>query len=531
METCSDCTVSPSSGRRDLLGVASLTAGVLVVHGYHPWAEDGGLYIAGVEYRLNPDLFPRETAFVTEHLRFSVFAPAMAWSVRLSHLSLPVILLGVYLLSAALLLDAALRVARRCFQGETACWVSVALLAAWWTLPIAGTSLLLMDPYVTARTLSTPLSLLAVAAALEPWAAVWPKTNETEVRNGSRPALLCAGSLLIAAAFHPLMAGYALGLVLAIRLQRGRASLAVWTTLLSATLGCAALVQAFSQWEAPSVLAAVYSRYYWFLSQWQWFEWLGLLGPLLIIAAVRRWGEDFITAEARVLCRALLITAAFAIAIAGCLAQEHFVSHPIARLQPLRVFLLVYITMILFLGGLLGNATEKLRSKLATAGMRGLAVAAPIAFVGAMAGLMLFVQRSSFSSSLHLELPGRVNPNSWVKAFVWSRDHTPPSALFALDARYVNTEGEDAQTFRAIALRSAIPDFSKDGGEASISPSLAPEWYRSATATAHLSELSDADRDALLRPFGVQWVVLHANARTTHACPYRNQVVKVCRIG
>ena len=35
------------------------------------------------------------------------------------------------------------------------------------TLPAAGTSLLLVDPYVTARSISTPLGLLAIAGVLD----------------------------------------------------------------------------------------------------------------------------------------------------------------------------------------------------------------------------------------------------------------------------------------------------------------------------------------------------------------------------
>ena len=99
-----------------------------------------------------------------------------------------------------------------------------------------------------------------------------------------------------------------------------------------------------------------------------------------------------------------------------------------------------------------------------------------------------------------------------------------------MDARYVNAEGEDAQTFRAISERSAIPDYSKDGGEAAITPELAAEWQRSAAMTRNLNGISDALRDQEMRPFHVQWVILTEDAVTAHPCPYRNQTVKVCQL-
>ena len=89
---------------------AALAAATLLVQGYHPFAEDGGLYAAGVEYRLHPNLFPHYTAFVTEHLRFSVFAPVLATLLQLTHLPLQAGLLTAYLLCTASLFGAADRV-------------------------------------------------------------------------------------------------------------------------------------------------------------------------------------------------------------------------------------------------------------------------------------------------------------------------------------------------------------------------------------------------------------------------------------
>jgi hypothetical protein len=147
-----------------------------------------------------------------------------------------------------------------------------------------------------------------------------------------------------------------------------------------------------------------------------------------------------------------------------------------------------------------------------------------------LGGIMFTVARSAFPNSNHLELPGLAAKNSWTEAFLWIRDNTAKDALFALDADYINAPGEDAQCFRAIAQRSALADYSKDGGEASIAPELTAEWLRSQSAQQQLSAASDAERLATLRPLGVSWIVLEASATTSLDCPYANSVLKVCRL-
>jgi hypothetical protein len=122
--------------------------------------------------------------------------------------------------------------------------------------------------------------------------------------------------------------------------------------------------------------------------------------------------------------------------------------------------------------------------------------------------------------------------NPWAQAFLWVRDNTPKDALFALDADYINAPGEDAQCFRAIARRSALADYSKDGGEASIAPVLTADWVRDQAAQQALSSPSttDAQRLAALRPLGVTWLVLQPSAATSLDCPYANSAVKLCRL-
>ena len=498
---------------------AALVTAILAAHGFHPLAEDGGLYVAGVEWLLNPTLFPHDAAFVRAHLGYSVFAPFVAMLVRRAHLTLDWALLLVYLATAAATLWAGRRVLARVGASAWAQAAGIALLAAWWTMPVAGTSLLLMDPYVTARSVSTPASLAALAWALEDW------------RARPRAAVLCIAAIAIAAAFHPLMAMYGAGMVLAVRLMRMPRSLAAWGAVCVAVVAVAAVLQAHAPPESAAVVEAARSRYYWFLSQWQWYERVGLLGPALVLGMLLRWRPRAWNARATEVMRAALALCALGFVVALVFGQEHFRAHAVARLQPLRVYLESYAVMALLVGAAAAEVAVTLWTRNPRRLARVAATALPVALVGASFAAFAAVERMSFTASPAIEWPWNADAprNPWALAFVWLRQNTANDALVALDAKYVNEDGEDAQVFRAWAQRSMLPDFSKDGGEAAITPPLADAWQRGASAQMGLSAISDSERRARLHGDPVNWIVLHRAAQTALPCPYANAVVKVCR--
>ena len=146
-------------------------------------------------------------------------------------------------------------------------------------------------------------------------------------------------------------------------------------------------------------------------------------------------------------------------------------------------------------------------------------------------GALLVAERRTYPASAHVEVPWEAPVNGWEQGFVWARDHTPKEALFALDARYITRgKGEDAQGFRAVAERDALADYSKDGGEAAVSPRLTAAWVQGQAAQTGLEQENDTAREAELRPLGVTWVVLEADSITGWTCPYTNDQVKVCRL-
>jgi hypothetical protein len=508
----------------DALLLAGLTVLAVAVGGYHPFAEDGGLYAAGVKRLLDAGLYPQGAEFVLEPMRWSLFAPAVAGMVRVSHMGLPTVLLLVHLASVWATLYAAWMLAERCFETRAARTGAVVLLACWLLLPVAGTALLLMDPYVTARSFSTPCMVLALVGALDMTERDAPRW---------RGLLLWGGSMVLAGAMHPLMAAYALGATAVLVCVRSSHRLVrAWgmAAMAAAAVGVAGALQAMARPESTGYVRVALTRTYWFPMEWRWFELVGLAAPLVILYAwtrgvgthipdVRYGAPKFVTvADARsALARMAVVVGATAWVVAMLFARTGAPTHLVARLQPLRAFQVVYLVMVMMLGGLLGERVLRRRA------WRWCAAAL------LLGGVMFGAARSAFPSSNHLELPGRTARNAWVQAFVWIRENTAKGALFALDADYINARGEDAQCFRAIAERSALPDYSKDGGEASIAPELTEAWMKGQAAQAGLSGMTDTERLRVLQPLGVSWV-LDSRAETKLDCPYANGSAKVCRL-
>jgi hypothetical protein len=232
------------------------------------------------------------------------------------------------------------------------------------------------------------------------------------------------------------------------------------------------------------------------------------------ISESRYGAPGFVAALARM----ALVVGGMAVVVALVFGRADSATHLVARLQPLRVFQIVYLVMALGLGAKLGELV--LRRSVWRWG---------VALV-VLGGTMLGAAHTAYPDSRHIEAPWAGTANPWVQAFLWIRANTPKDALFALDADYINAAGEDAQCFRAIAERSALADYSKDGGEASIAPALTEDWVRDQRVQAGIDMpgMTDTQRIAALRPLGVSWVVLRAGATTNFDCPYRNEAVAVC---
>jgi hypothetical protein len=146
-----------------LVVIALLT---VAVHGYHSGTDDGAIYVPGINKAADPSLYPFGSEFFMHHAQLSLFPQAVASVTWLTRIPIEWSMLFWFVFTQFLLLYAAYELARECFRSERARWGGVGLLAAVLSVPVAGTALLIADSYLTARSLSTPLVLMAIACFL-----------------------------------------------------------------------------------------------------------------------------------------------------------------------------------------------------------------------------------------------------------------------------------------------------------------------------------------------------------------------------
>ena len=490
------CTPGVSRpAERPLPGLAALTVLAVLVHGYHLGADDAAIYIPAVKQIADPALYPFGAEFFLNHARLSLFSNLVGGSARIGNIPVDAAILAWHIAGIFLLLAAAWRLLGLCFTRPAARWCGVAFLAATLSVPVAGTGLAIMDPYLTARSLSTPATLFAIAAAFS---------------GRRRAAALWLG---LTALIHPQMAVYTAGFLACAAGLR-------WSERFRRhpAYGLAALLPLafdFAPVTGPA-RACLLSRTFFFVSTWTWYQWLGVFAPLLLLAWWRRSGPRHTLPAFREISGALVPFGLFSTAVALLLDLVPGLE-TYNRLQPMRSFHLLYLLFFLLLGGLLGEYLLRARP------FRWALLFAPLA------AAMALVSLAVYPASPHLEWPGADGGNSWLAAFLWIRTHVPKDAVFALDPGYMAAPGEDAHGFRAIAERSVLADALKDSGAVSLFPRLAPEWSREVAAARGLNRFQPSDFGRLAARYPVTWIV------TSHApagllCPYRNTGLAVCRL-
>ena len=378
------------------------------------------------------------------------------------------------------------------FRDPVASWGGVALVASLLTIPVAGTALYIMDQYLNPRSLSAATVLMMVASA------------------GERRYIRAGFWALLTAAIHPLMFVFGASFALLLFMLRTLP----W---LSRGIGVAVLLPlGLFPPMTPTYHQALLSRSYFFLSRWEWYEWVGLLAPFAIFWWFGRIAKQRGLVDLERMCKALNIFGAI-FALVSLLtipaAFERF-----TLLQPMRYLHLRYVLMFVFAGGLLAQFVLQRHV------WRWL-----VLFVPLCAG-MFYGQREIFSATPHLELPGVSSPNPWVQAFLWIRQNTPVDAYFALDPEHMNAAGEDQHGFRALAERSMLADNIKDSGAVTMFPKLADTWKEQTMAESGWKNFQRADFERLKQTYGVSWVVLDTPSSAGLDCLYRNSKLEVCRI-
>ena len=469
-----------------------LTFATLLVHGYHPYAEDAEIYLPGIEEKVDPTLFPANTLFFQSHANATWFPNVVAASIRITHLPFGTAIFCWHLLTIFLFLWALWELSGRCFSDRRARWAGVCLVGALFTLPVAGTALYIIDQYFNPRNLTASLGLFSLIKVLD------------------RKYVQAFVLLMITGALHPLMAAFAFAtsfLVVAFD-QWGRTAGAQSGFAFPFGLTLAPPPASYHQ-------VAVTHRFH-YLLRWVWYEWLGALAPIAVLAWFASIARRHSQRNVDLLCRALIVLNSVSIVAAAILSLPRFES--LARIQPLRSLHLIYILMFLFAGCYLGQYV-----------LKGVVWRWLVLFVPLCVG-MFVAQRALFPASEHVEWPWDTPKNPWAQAFVWVQANTPKDALFALDPRHMAIEGEDSIGFRALAERSMLADAVKDSGAVTMFPPMADEWLRQVDAQKDWKHFHIHDLERLKAQFGVTWVVLQQPGLPGLNCPYRNPAVLVCQL-
>jgi hypothetical protein len=482
--------------RKRLAFLLLLSVAALLVHGYHPAAEDGELYLPGVKKLLNPALYPFNGEFFLSHAHMTLFPRLIALSVRVSHLPLDYAVFLWHFACIFVFLLGCWRVSRACFNDPRAWWGSVCLVGALLTIPVAGTALYIMDQYLTPRDFSTAVIMLVLADAFE--RRIW------------RACVLMVAIALV----HPLMSVFGAALLVLLHVNGRRLAAAVPAPQAAAML-------LFIATPSLGPVSGIYrgildtSHAYFLVTRWQWYEWLGIAGPLALLWAIARYAESRGRRNAAALARALILFGLLSLAAALLVCIPRLAG--LALLQPMRSLHLIFILLFVLLGGILGESVLK------SAVWRWLALFAPLCLG------MFLAQRALFPATAHLELPGATPSNPWAQAFDWVRTHTPVNAVFAMNPDYMNLAGEDEHGFRTLAERSSLANI-HDKGAVSMFPALARDWFEQDQAQRGWASFQAADFERLRRVYGVTWVILDRPAPPGLACPFRNETVAVCRV-
>ncbi len=492
-----------SARARTVLVLVALSVLGFLIAGYHPGAEDDGVYLAAIHHDLNPNLFRADSDFFALKLKATIFDTWMAAAIRFTHVPIPAMVLIWHLLTIFAILAACYRIASRCFEREYARWGGVALVSVFFTLPVTGTALYIVDQTLVPRAVAGALALFAVDAVLG--------------RRYVRAVLLTVVAFL----FHPVIAAFGCSLCF---------FLAVPWALPERpqTQMMAGLLLPVGWLFAPPSAAlhkAINMHGYCTLKSWEWYEWLGVAAPVLLMLWMARAAQQgSISGERKMLAHVATRTAVYA-TFQFVVALLIMVPPSLECMRPLeamRYLHLMYVLLILLGGCFVG---ERVLGKHA---WRWASM-----FVPAALG-MLAVQLMLYPSSPHLELPGVRSSNPWLQAFAWVRNNTPEDAYFALGPDYLHRPGEDSHGFRALALRSALADNWKDSGMVLTSAPLADRWQAEVTAqnAGHLDwqHVSADDLRRLKMQFGVGWVILERPTAVMLDCPYKNDGLEVCRI-
>lgn len=469
--------------------------------GYRYGASDQAFYVPAVLERIDPALFPRDSALIASQATLTAVDETVAAAARVLPLDLPALLVLLYVTSLALLAWGALSIAGSLYRTSGAAIALAAAMTLRHAITKTGTNTL--EGYFHPRQLAFALGVLALGVLL---------------RRGAAPSgvLLLAGAALV----HPTTALWFviwLGVAAFVSEPRLRAPLA-----LAAAAGAIAGVWALALGPLQNRLVpmdlewlgTLAAKDYLFPLEWPWSAWLVNLAyaPLVVWIFTRRRRAGLTTAREHgvvVGCLSLLLVFAAAIAL-------HAWRIALAiQLQPARIFwMLDFLATVYVVWALAeGRAAPQPRRAAAVAAIIIALTTARSAYVAAVR----FPERS-FAA---IDIPD----NDWGRVMAWARSSSAASSGWLADPVHAARYGT---SLRVAGHRDVFVEEIKDTAIGMYSRPVAMRTRDRLQALGHFGDLDAARARALASEYELDYLVIDREMNLPLA--YRSGELRVYRL-
>ncbi len=446
--------------------------------GYRYGASDQAFYLPAILERLDPALFPHDSALIGSQAKLTLVDETRAALARALPVDLPVLFAAGYAVSLALLVWGAIGVADHLFRTR---WAIVALLAAL-TLrhAITKTGTNTLEGYFHPRQLAFALGLIALAGFL---------------RRGTGASALLLG---IAALIHPTTAVWFivwLGVAAFVAEPRYRPMLAVAgggaliAAVFAVTLGPlqGRLAPMDGEW-----LATLDTKDYLFPLQWPAAAWLVNLGYIPIILLLWRRRRDaglLAPRETGMVIGALALVVIFAIAV----VLHHWHIALAIQMQPARIFWMLDFLAIAYVVWLICEHVTVSHRRAAL----GAAVVLLLTLTrGGYVAMVRFPERPMFALG--------IRDDDWGRVMSWARTSTDRGSAWLADPFHAAVYGTSV---RVAGHRDVFVEQIKDSAIGMYDRPVAMRTRDRIAALGNFSTLTAEHARALARQYALDYLV------------------------
>jgi hypothetical protein len=446
--------------------------------GYRYGASDQAFYLPAMLERLDPSLFPRDSALIGSQAKLTLVDETLAALARVLPVDLPVLFAGFYVVSLALLAGGAIGVAEQLFRTR---WAIAALLAAL-TLrhAVTKTGTNTLEGYFHPRQLAFGLGVIALAGFL---------------RRG-----LGASTLLLvpAAMIHPTTAVWFIvwiGIAAFVAEPRYRPTLtlagagAVIAAVFAVTLGPlqGRLAPMDAEW-----LATLGAKDYLFPLHWPAVTWLVNLGYIPIILMLWRRRRDaglLAPRETGVVLGCLSLVVIFA----GAVVLHGWSVALAIQLQPSRIFWMLDFLAVTYAVWFI---CEDVRASPRRAAIGAAVLLLLTVLRGGYVAMVRFPERPMFALD--------VKDDDWGRAMAWARTATDAGSSWLASPFHAAIYGTSV---RVAGHRDVFVEEIKDSAIGMYDRPVAMRTRERVAALGDFSTLTPERVRALARHYEIDYLV------------------------